>query len=140
MVYAAILALYLLFNNNQEVSAFSSVNRRFDDVVTTSTTTSSQSPRYHTNNICSSSRTIIADQRTQTPLYADVKTGAADTAADTAAAENKNEEDETETEIPIDQARTTTEFLAGLWKLIAKGNDMVRGVSAYYAYAYDLFD
>ena len=129
MVYAAILALYLLFNNNQEVvSAFSSVNRRFDDVVTTSTTTSSQSPRYHTNNICSSSRTIITDQRTQTRLYADVKTGAAAPAAD--AIENKNEDDD-ETEIPIDQARTTTEFLAGLWKLIAQGNDMVRGVSAY---------
>jgi len=125
MVYAAILALYLLFNNNQEVSAFSSVNRRFD-VVTTSTT-SSQSKIYLTNDICSS-RTIITDQRTR--LYADVKTDAAAAAA----AENKNEDDETE--IPSDQARTTTEFLAGLWKLIAKGNDMVRGVSAY---AYDLF-
>jgi hypothetical protein len=118
MVYAAILALYLLFNNNQEVSAFSSVNRRFDVVTTT---TSSKNKRYLTNDICSS-RTIITDQRTR--LYADVKT-----AADAAAAENKNEDDETE--IPSDQARTTTEFLAGLWKLIAKGNDMVRGVSAY---------
>jgi hypothetical protein len=118
MVYAAILALYLLFNNNQEVSAFSSVNRRFDVVTTT---TSSQSKRYLTNDICSS-RTIIMDRRTR--LYADVKT---DAAAD-AAAENKNEDDETE--IPSDQARTTTEFLAGLWRLIAKGNDMVRGVSA----------
>ena len=39
--------------------------------------------------------------------------------------------DDDETEIPIDQARTTTEFLAGLWKLIAQGNDMVRGVSTY---------
>ena len=123
MVYAAILALYLLFNNDQEVSAFSSsVNRRFD-VVTTTSTTSSQSPRYLTNNICRSSRTIITDQWTR--LYV----AAADT-ADTAAAENKNEDDD-ETEIPIDQARTTTEFLAGLWKLIAQGNDMVRGVSAY---------
>lgn len=31
---------------------------------------------------------------------------------------------------PSDSAVTTPEFLAGLWQLIARGNDMVRGVSA----------
>lgn len=30
---------------------------------------------------------------------------------------------------PSDDAKTTPEFLAGLWQLIAKGNHMVRGVS-----------
>ena len=33
------------------------------------------------------------------------------------------------TAIPTDPAKTTPQFLAGLWRLIAKGNDMVRGVS-----------
>lgn len=44
-------------------------------------------------------------------------------------------DNETEEEFhPIDPARTTTEFLAGLWQLIAKGNTMVRGVSSHQTY------
>jgi hypothetical protein len=34
-----------------------------------------------------------------------------------------------ETMLPSDPANTTTEFLAALWRLIAQGNSMVRGVS-----------
>ena len=30
---------------------------------------------------------------------------------------------------PSDDAKTTPEFLAGLWQLIARGNHMIRGVS-----------
>lgn len=38
--------------------------------------------------------------------------------------------DDGEDAIPVDHAKTTAQFLAGLWKLIAKGNHMVRGVSS----------
>jgi hypothetical protein len=31
---------------------------------------------------------------------------------------------------PSDPARTTSQFLSGLWHLIARGNNMVRGVSS----------
>lgn len=50
-------------------------------------------------------------------------------ASDTAVKAEEKQEDEIDG-IPVDHAKTTPQFLAGLWKLIAKGNHMVRGVSA----------
>ena len=44
-------------------------------------------------------------------------------------AADKKDDEKKEAEIPTDPAKTTPEFLAGLWRLIAQGNDMVRGVS-----------
>ena len=49
-------------------------------------------------------------------------------ASDTAVKAEEKQEDEIDG-IPVDHAKTTPQFLAGLWKLIAKGNHMVRGVS-----------
>jgi hypothetical protein len=46
--------------------------------------------------------------------------------------ETVTEEETSEDLFPSDPAKTTPEFLAGLWNLIAKGNTMVRGVSIYY--------
>jgi hypothetical protein len=37
---------------------------------------------------------------------------------------------------PSDAAVTTPEFLAGLWQLISRGNNMVRGVSTVVKYKY----
>lgn len=39
------------------------------------------------------------------------------------------DDEDDETVLPSDPASTTPEFLAGLWQLIAQGNNMVRGVS-----------
>mmetsp|Transcript_93128 Transcript_93128/g.189730 ORF Transcript_93128/g.189730 Transcript_93128/m.189730 type:complete len:543 (+) Transcript_93128:142-1770(+) len=44
-------------------------------------------------------------------------------------AADKKDDEKKEAEIPTDPAKTTPEFLAGLWRLIAQGNDMVRGES-----------
>ena len=41
-----------------------------------------------------------------------------------------DKQDDGEDAVPVDHAETTAQFLAGLWKLIAKGNHMVRGVSS----------
>ena len=49
-------------------------------------------------------------------------------ASDTAVKTVEKQDDEEPT-IPTDPAKTTPQFLAGLWKLIAKGNHLVRGVS-----------
>jgi hypothetical protein len=43
----------------------------------------------------------------------------------------KAPEKQNDDEVATDPAKTTAQFLAGLWKLIAKGNDMVRGVSSF---------
>jgi len=69
-------------------------------------------PQIERTVIRTSSRTIITDNNVigNTRLYADVKTA--------------DEEIET---IPSYPAETTPQFLAGLWKLIAEGNHMVRG-------------
>jgi hypothetical protein len=41
------------------------------------------------------------------------------------------EDDDGELELhPSDPAKTTSQFLTGLWHLIARGNNMVRGVSS----------
>ena len=48
------------------------------------------------------------------------------TSSEIASADKKDDAFET------DPAKTTPEFLAGLWRLIAKGNDMVKGVSLAY--------
>ena len=50
-------------------------------------------------------------------LFADATSNVVDTA------------DKQDDAFPTDPAKTTPEFLAGLWKLIAKGNHMVKGVS-----------
>lgn len=50
-------------------------------------------------------------------------------ASDTAVKPADKQDDEIDG-IPVDHAKTTAQFLAGLWKLIAKGNHMVRGESA----------
>jgi hypothetical protein len=42
--------------------------------------------------------------------------------------------------IPSNPARTTSEFLASLWQLIARGNQMVRGVSGLSWDAFDSYD
>ena len=49
--------------------------------------------------------------------------------SDTAVKAEEKQDDEIDG-IPVNHAKTTPQFLAGLWKLIAKGNHMVRGVSA----------
>jgi hypothetical protein len=56
-----------------------------------------------------------------TALYADTSEGSL-----TAVHGADDDDDEM---IPSDQATTTTQFLAGLWTLIAQGNNMVKGVS-----------
>jgi hypothetical protein len=93
---------------------------------TSAFSTSSDHGRTHTFHTTSSS---LSDERNQrigvttanhhdrignSRLFAD----ASDTAVKTADA------------IPTDPAKTKPEFLAGLWRLIAKGNKMVRDVSA----------
>jgi hypothetical protein len=75
------------------------------------------------------------------PLYAvahvnmAVQTNGGDDDTDTNTLEttdSKSDDDNDETMLSSHPASKTTEFLAGLWQLIAQGNNMVRGVSSQY--------
>jgi hypothetical protein len=68
------------------------------------------------------------------PLYADTYVNTAVQASvgdndDHDKTEIDTGDDDDENVLPSDPASTTPEFLAGLWQLIAQGNNMVRGVS-----------
>lgn len=65
-------------------------------------------------------------RRTKWPLFAD-SSGGVSTAVQ-AAGDGDDEFEDDEAILPSDPASTTTEFLAGLWQLIAQGNSLVRGV------------
>ncbi len=67
--------------------------------------------------------TTIVKHKVDSRLFAD--------ASDTAVKPADKQDDEIDG-IPVNHAKTTAQFLAGLWKLIAKGNHMVRGVSSTY--------
>jgi len=73
----------------------------------------------HTRIGTAGSSKLFADQSGNT---ATVKQEAGEDDNDDASAAAENEEEL----IPSDPAKTTTQFLAGLWKLIAQGNDLVR--------------
>jgi hypothetical protein len=65
-------------------------------------------------------------------LYADQSGGVATAINEEADEDNNNSggnDDEEDELTPSDPAKTTTQFLAGIWQLIAQGNHMVRGVS-----------
>lgn len=53
----------------------------------------------------------------------------ASSSASAAAAADEEEGEKEEEFHPSNPARTTTQFLSGLWQLIAQGNNLVRGVS-----------
>ncbi len=65
----------------------------------------------------------------RSPLYADLSTGSSATLQPGSRDDDDSHHDDDTEMIPSDPARTTPEFLAALWQLIARGNQMVRGVS-----------
>lgn len=77
---------------------------------------------------------VIIDKRgsRHIRLYADTSEGSLTTV------QGADDGDDDDDMMPSDPATTTTQFLAGLWTLIAQGNSMVRGVSNTPQYSYDL--
>ena len=115
-------AFLLLVNNSKHyynVSAFSSSTKycRFD-IVTDSTGKTLIAEEDNANDICSSR------SRSNNNNNMIVRRGG--TRLNSLTINTENDESKT---LSSDPARTTPEFLAGLWRLIAKGNTMVRGVS-----------
>jgi len=115
-------AFLLLVNNSKHyynVSAFSSSTKycRFD-IVTDSTGKTLIAEEDNANDICSSR------SRSNNNNNMIVRRGG--TRLNSLTINTENDESKT---LSSDPARTTPEFLAGLWRLIAKGNTMVRGES-----------
>jgi hypothetical protein len=75
-------------------------------------------------------------RRQSSRLCADLSRGSSATLQ----SENSDDDDGDDDLIPSDPARTTPEFLASLWQLIARGNQMVRGVSGVRWNAFDSYD
>lgn len=115
-------AFLLLVNNSKHyynVSAFSSSTKycRFD-IVTDSTGKTLIAEEDNANDKCS----ISSSRNNNNNMI--VRRGG--TRLNSLTINTENDESKT---FSSDPARTTPEFLAGLWRLIAKGNTMVRGVS-----------